>query len=220
MLIQTESMQRTIERISQMGIIGIVRGDFPLADIIEMGDALLAAPVLVMEVTMNTTGALDAISTLRARYGDNMLVGAGTVRTAAQVDAAVDAGAQFIVSPNFDRASVRKSQQRNVAHLPGVFTGTEAQDAFAAGCPLVKLFPADFFGPPYIKALRAPLDDIGFVPTGGINVDNIGEYAKVGAVAVGVGSSLIPKPGQAWSNADIITKARALRSAWESGKVG
>lgn len=212
------SIERSIERVKQLGIIAIVRGGFPMADIIEMGDALLAAPVLVMEVTMNTPGALDAIQTLRQRYGDNMLVGAGTVRTAAQVEAAVDAGAQFIVSPNFDRASVRKSHQRGVLHLPGVFTGTEAQDAFAAGCSLVKLFPADLVGPAYVKALRAPLDDIGFVPTGGIGLDNIGEYAKVGAVAVGVGSSLIPKPGQDWSNAEIITKARALRAAWDAGK--
>lgn len=96
---QQLSIEEAIQRIKQIGIIAIVRGNFPLDEIIEIGDALLAAPVQVMEITMNSTNALSAISDLRKRYGENMLIGAGTVRTAAQLDEAVEAGAQFTVAP-------------------------------------------------------------------------------------------------------------------------
>lgn len=168
-----------------------------------------------MEITMNSTNALSAISDLRKRYGENMLIGAGTVRTAAQLDEAVEAGAQFTVAPNFDRASVERAKALGVLHLPGIFTPTEAQNAYEAGCRVLKLFPSDSVGPGYLKAMRAPLNDIEFVPTGGINVDNIKSYAQAGAVAVGLGSSLIPRK---WSSAEIISRARQLRTNWEAGK--
>lgn len=213
--INTLSVEQVRQQVKENGIVAIVRGNFPLEEMIEIGDALLAAPILVMEITLNSTGALEAIQTLRQRYGDKMLVGAGTVRTAEQVDAAVDAGAQFIVAPNFDLPSVQRSQQRNVLHMPGVFTATEVQNAFAAGCKVVKLFPSDAVGPTYLKALRAPLNDVEFVPTGGISLDNIRDYARVGAVAVGLGSSLIPAK---WSADEIISRSRALKAEWEAGK--
>ena len=209
------SIDEISQRVKQLGIIAIVRGNYPLEEILEIGDALLAAPILVMEVTLNSAGALEAIAALRERFGENMVVGAGTVRTVEQLEAAVAAGAQFSVAPNFDLATVKSAQAHGVLHLPGVFTPTEVQAAFAAGCRMVKLFPSDSVGPGYLKALRAPLNDVEFVPTGGISVDNIGAYAKAGAVAVGMGSSLVPK---VWSQAEIITTGRALRKAWEAGK--
>ena len=107
------------------------------------------------------------------------------------MDGALDAGAAFLVSPNLDLRSVARSRERGALHLPGVFTATEAQSALHAGCPVVKLFPADALGPAYLKALRAPLNDIGFVPTGGVDADNITAYVRAGAVAVGVGSALV-----------------------------
>ena len=201
--------------VKKHGLIAIVRGDYSAQEIIEIGDALLAAPVLIAEVTLNSAGALNAIADLRERYGEHMLVGAGTVRTAAQFDEAVAAGAQFTVAPNFDEETVRRAVEQDVLHLPGIFTATEAQTAIAAGSTLLKLFPSDVVGPKYLKALRAPLSDVEFVPTGGIDVDNIGDYAQAGAVAVGIGSALIPK--RDWSAQAIISKARALRSAWEQG---
>jgi len=210
-----QSAEQVAAGVKQYGIIAIVRGNFPLDEIMEVGDALLAAPVHIMEVTLNSANALEAIQALRARYGQNMLVGAGTVRTLAQVDAAVDAGAQFIVAPNFDPASVQRAQDRGVLHMPGVFTPTEVQNAFVAGCRIVKLFPSDVVGPGYLKALRAPLNDVEFVPTGGINVDNIRAYAAAGAVAVGLGSSLIPRQ---WTADEIISRSRALQAEWDAGK--
>jgi Entner-Doudoroff aldolase len=179
---------------------------------------LVAAGVDVMEVTLNSTDALAAIAQLRKHLGGQMWVGAGTVRTSAQVETAVGAGAQFIVSPNFDPASVAASQTKGILHLPGVFTASEVQAAFAAGCRMVKLFPADLLGPAYLKALRAPLDDVEFVPTGGLAADNLPDYVRAGAVAVGVGSALIAGPQQSLD--EIRTRAAQLRAAWERAKHG
>jgi 2-dehydro-3-deoxyphosphogluconate aldolase/(4S)-4-hydroxy-2-oxoglutarate aldolase len=173
------------------GIIAIVRGNFPLQRLLAIGDNLAVGGVRAIEVTLNSTAALEGIAALRDSLGDDLLVGAGTVRTPREVDAALGAGARFLVSPNFDPTSVTHSRAAGVVHLPGVFTATEAQAAFAAGCALVKLFPADLLGPTYLRALRAPLDDIGFVPTGGIDAGNIGDYVAAGAVAFGVGSALV-----------------------------
>jgi 2-dehydro-3-deoxyphosphogluconate aldolase/(4S)-4-hydroxy-2-oxoglutarate aldolase len=147
-----------------------------------------------------------------------MLIGAGTVRYASQVHPAQEAGAQFIVSPNFDADTAARARSAGLLHLPGVFTATEAQTAFSAGCGLLKLFPADTVGPAYLKALRAPLDDVEFVPTGGINVDNIGAYRQAGAVAVGLGSQLIA--GRQQASDELTARAKALRAAWEATKRG
>jgi 2-dehydro-3-deoxyphosphogluconate aldolase / (4S)-4-hydroxy-2-oxoglutarate aldolase len=210
------NIQKSSEFLRAEGLVAIVRGNFPAQKLLEIGDALLASPVLIMEVTLNTSGALDGIGLLRERFGDKMLVGAGTVRTVEQFDAAVAAGAQFTVSPNLDLATVERSLAADILHLPGVFTPTEAETAYVAGCKLVKLFPSEVVGPRYLKALRAPLDDIGFIPTGGITPDNVGEYIRAGAVAVGLGSALITGPDQPMS--DLISRARAIRAAWKEAK--
>jgi len=170
-----------------------------------------------MEITLNSSNALDTIAKLRERAGENMLVGAGTVRTVEQASAALEAGAQFTVAPGFNPAVVAHTQAKDILHLPGVFTPTEVETAFAAGCRILKLFPSGVIGPAYLKALRAPLDDVEFVPTGNISVDNIAQYVQAGAVAVGIGSSLISGPEA--SMAEIITKARALQAAWEIAKI-
>ena len=200
-------------RVLDDGIVAIVRGDFPAHKVLEIGDALLAAPVLVMEVTLNTPGALDLIQMLRARFGINMNVGAGTVRTVEQFDAAAAAGAQFTVAPGLNPAVVARARKTDTLHIPGVYTATEAETAHAAGSSLLKLFPANIGGPAYLKALRAPLDDIQFVPTGGIGPENAAAWAKAGAAALGVGSALVTGPDQPM--ADLIERARALRQAWQ-----
>ena len=210
----THNIAKTTDLIKKEGLIAIIRGDFSADELDEMCDALVEAQLHVIEVTLNTTGALQAIKAMRDRVGDTVLVGAGTVRTVDQLDAALDAGAQFTVAPNFDAASVEKALTQDVLHLPGVFTPTEAQTAFAAGCRVLKLFPSDAVGPGYLKALRAPLNDIEFIPTGGIDANNIGDYVRAGAVAVGVGSSLIPKSN--WTKTEIIKRAGAMRQAWQN----
>ncbi len=202
-------------RVQDDGLVAIVRGDFPAHKVLEIGDALLAAPLLVMEVTLNTPGALELIQMLRARFGQNMSIGAGTVRTVEQFDAAAAAGAQFTVAPGLNPAVVAQARKADTLHIPGVYTATEAETAHAAGSRLLKLFPANFGGPAYLKALRAPLDDIQFVPTGGIGPENAADWAKAGAAALGVGSALVTGSHQPMS--DLIERARALRQAWQAG---
>lgn len=199
--------------IREGGIIAIVRGNYPLDELLAIGEALAEGGVRAIEVTLNSAGALEGIAALRQTLGARLVVGAGTVRTAADVGAAIGAGAEFLVSPNLDREGVARSAAAGVVHLPGVFTASEAQSAHAAGCRLVKLFPADALGPAYLRALRAPLDDVGFVPTGGIDAASIGEYVRAGAVAFGVGSALVrgddPDPGRLTARARTLVEALA-----------
>lgn len=197
-------------RVREEGLVAIVRGGYSLPEIIAIADAMLAVPLPLLEITMNTPDALSAIQTLRQRYDDSMAIGAGTVRTADQAAAAIDAGAEFLVSPCLDSASVHVAAEADVLILPGIFTPSEAQQAFRLGCAMVKLFPCP--DPAYLKAVRAPLSDMEFVPTGGIDTDNIGAYRRAGAAGVGIGSSLV---GSDIRQDVLITKARQLLRNWQ-----
>ena len=210
------------ERIRRAGIIAIIRGQFSLAQLISTAEALLSGGIYVLEVTLNTSHALEGIGQLRRQLGNTALIGAGTVRTRVDVDAALNAGAQFLISPNLDPASVARSREQEILHLPGIFTASEAQAAYQAGCKLVKLFPADALGPSYLKALSAPLDDIEFVPTGGIGEDNLADYVRAGAVAFGAGSALVRGPEQEPSDlseraARLVALLRQARQNRENG---
>lgn len=210
--------QDSTARIKADGLVAIVRGDFPVERTLAIADVVRDAGVSILEVTLNTTGALEAIAALREGQGERMLIGAGTVRSLAQWRAALDAGAQFTVAPSFHAEVVAAALAADCLHLPGVFTPTEVETAVRAGCGVVKLFPVDAVGPAYLKALRAPLDDVDFAPTGGINADNIAAYRKAGAVAVGIGGSLVAGPAQSLD--DLAARARALRAAWEGAAHG
>ncbi len=212
------NIEQASQKIKSCGIVAIIRGDFSVDDMLRISAALLAGSVSVVEVTLNTPSVLEALPKLRDRFGDELLIGAGTVRTMDGVQQAFDAGAQFLVSPNYDPVSTSLSQSKDLLHLPGVFTASEAQAAFAGGCKMLKLFPMEAAGPSYLKALRAPLDDIDFVPTGGISVENIADYAKAGAVAVGLGSKLVLNREQ--SSEDLTKRARMLSEAWRQAKHG
>ncbi len=211
-------IQRASKRIAEGGIIAILRGDFSRDDTLRIGDALMAGTITAMEVTLNSAVALDALPHLRIHFGEEMLIGAGTVRNVDQARQAHTAGAQFLVSPNLDLETVSYARTCDLLHLPGVFTATEAQTAYAAGCCMLKLFPIEALGPSYLRALRAPLDDVQFVPTGGVSLENIGDYARAGAAAVGLGSNLISNREQ--PSTDITDRAKALRTAWLAGKHG
>jgi 2-dehydro-3-deoxyphosphogluconate aldolase/(4S)-4-hydroxy-2-oxoglutarate aldolase len=212
------NIEQAAQKIKSCGIVAIIRGDYSVDDMLRISTALLAGSVSVVEVTLNTPSVLEALPKLRKHFGDELLIGAGTVRTVDGVQQAFDAGAQFLVSPNYDAASTSLSQSKNLLHLPGVFTATEAQTAFAGDCRMLKLFPMEVAGPSYLKALRAPLDDIDFVPTGGISVENIADYAKAGAVAVGLGSKLVLNREQ--SSEDLTKRAKMLSEAWKQAKHG
>lgn len=206
-------LEFALQYIERHGTIAIVRGNFPMDRLIVIGETLASANLPIIEVTLNSAGALDAIGKLRAQLGDGVLVGVGTVRTAVQLQDVLNAGAQFSVAPNFDITTVELAQANQFLHLPGVFTPSEAQIAHKAGCRLLKLFPADVVGPRYLKAMRAPLDDIDFVPTGGVTSENIGLYRRAGAFAVGIGSALVS--GRDQSMDDLACQAKSLRKAWD-----
>jgi 2-dehydro-3-deoxyphosphogluconate aldolase/(4S)-4-hydroxy-2-oxoglutarate aldolase len=207
-------METSLKQIQREGIIAIVRGQFRPQQLLVIGETLATAGLTILEITLNTSDAFRAIEQLRQRAEGRLLVGAGTVRTPEQLRQAMDAGAQFSVAPNFDAETVRLALSQHFLHLPGVFTATEAETAVRAGCALLKLFPSEMLGPRYLKALRAPLDDVKFVPTGGISAANIGEYRRAGAVACGIGSALVTDPAQPL--AELSERARALRHAWEA----
>lgn len=208
-------VEQVSAQIKRGGIIAVLRGDFPVEQVLRVAATLVEAGLWIVEVTLNSSDALAAIAALRRHFDEgSLLVGAGTVRTADQVTAAIAAGAQFSVAPNFDPAAVARAQAAGSLHIPGVFTPTEAQRAFAAGCRLLKLFPADALGPAYLKALRAPLNDVEFVPTGGVSAENLAAYVRAGAVAVGVGGALVAGPQQPL--AELAGRARALRAAWQA----
>jgi 2-dehydro-3-deoxyphosphogluconate aldolase/(4S)-4-hydroxy-2-oxoglutarate aldolase len=200
------------ERLKAGGILAIVRGAFTTPHLIDIASTLAAMGYTAMEVTLNSPSALDHIAAMSKQLGSKMMIGAGTVKTAANVDQALAAGAQFLISPGFDTAAVQRAQAENVLHLPGVFTPTEALAAAAQGCRMLKLFPADTVGPNYLKALMAPLDDMEFVPTGGVAAENIRQWRRAGAVAVAAGSTLITRADQ--TMLDLKDRAQAMRRAW------
>lgn len=181
------------QQLKAAGIIAIIRGDFDPGFVRELAAVLVENHVTALEMTLNSAGVLALIPQLRDLVGSGAVVGAGTVRRVEQVEAAFDAGAQFMVAPNLDIASCKKAQQLGIAHLPGVFTPTEMQNAANVGCSMVKLFPATIVGPAYVKAVRAPLDDIDIVAVGGVDAQNVDQYIQAGAAAVGVGSTLVKK---------------------------
>jgi 2-dehydro-3-deoxyphosphogluconate aldolase/(4S)-4-hydroxy-2-oxoglutarate aldolase len=210
------SREEASRELREAGLIAIIRGNYPLDSLRSIADALEEGGVRVMEITLGSTDALKGISVLRRHVKNRLLVGAGTVRTAQDAKRALEAGAQFLVSPNFDPASAARAREAGLLHLPGVFTASEAQNALAAGCQMQKLFPASEVSPSYLHALRAPLSDIDFVPTGGIDSGRIAPFVEAGAVAFGVGSALIAGPDQPQD--DIKRRARRLVTALQEAR--
>ncbi|AEG43251.1 bifunctional 4-hydroxy-2-oxoglutarate aldolase/2-dehydro-3-deoxy-phosphogluconate aldolase [Isoptericola variabilis] len=171
-----------------------------------LADALVAGGLPVAEITLRTAGGLDAIRAVAANQPD-VVVGAGTVTTAAQVDDVVAAGARFIVSPGLSEAVVRRAQEHGVPVLPGVATPTEIMAALDLGIETVKLFPASVVGgPAAIKAFAAPFPQLRFVPTGGVSAANLPEYLALKPVLAVGGSWMVDKSLVAADDWDEITR--------------
>jgi 2-dehydro-3-deoxyphosphogluconate aldolase/(4S)-4-hydroxy-2-oxoglutarate aldolase len=154
-------------------------------------DAIAEGGVRTLEVTMTVPGAVELIAQLAPTLPAGFVLGAGTVLDAETVARVVDAGARFIVSPVFRPAVIAACHARGVAAMPGCFTPTEILEAWDAGADIVKVFPATALGPSYLKDVRAPLPQVKLMPTGGVTLDNAGEWIRAGAVAVGVGTALL-----------------------------
>jgi len=184
--------QDILSRILNTGVIAIVRLD-SAESLQKVADAILEGGIDIIEVTMTTPGALAILESAAERFGDRVILGAGTVLDPESARTAVLVGARFIVSPNLNVSAVELCHRYGVVSVPGVLTPTEIVAAMEAGADLIKVFPASLGGPDYIKAVRAPLPQAPLVPTGGVEVDNAGDYIRAGAVAVAVGGSLVSK---------------------------
>lgn len=204
------------------GMVGIVRADTPEAAL-QIAEACIAGGVTALEVAFTTPDTLGVLRSLRERHGHDVLLGAGTVLDAETARAAILTGAQFIISPGVNVDIITLCQRYQVLAMPGAMTPTEIVTALQAGADIVKVFPAEMFGPAYIKALRAPLPQAPLMPTGGVTVENLAEWFASGAVAVGIGSSL-SGPGAKGDYAAVTARAQAfvaqlaaLRAAKSSG---
>lgn len=185
----SETTQQIIERV---GLIPVLRAK-SVAQGRAVVDAMLAGGVTVVEVTMTVPGAIDLLNELRNQYGPkDLLLGSGTVTTAEQAQATIDAGAEFVVSPSLHPEVIAIAKKNNKVSCPGALTPTEAITAWNAGADYVKIFPCSAVGGAnYLKALLAPFPHLKVIPTGGVTLQTAESFIKAGARALGVGSDLV-----------------------------
>ncbi len=176
--------------IRQTGVIAIIRAQSS-DQLIAAADAIRAGGVNVVEVTMTTPGALEVIAAASKRYGQALLFGAGSVLDPETARAAILAGADFIVAPTLNLDVIALGNRYSIPVMPGCYTPSEMLTAWEAGADMLKLFPASVGGPGLLKAIRAPLPQLEIIPVGGVNLDTAAAFIRSGAVALGVGSSLI-----------------------------
>ncbi len=181
-----------IAALKNPGIIAVVRAE-KQEQVLPLSEALLAGGVIAIEITMTTPNAIAAIRETSAKLGDKALIGVGTVLDVDTCKRAIEAGAQFVVTPIMRPAIAEAAHALNKPVMLGAYTPTEAQLAHEAGADFIKIFPAEGLGPNYIKSLRAPLPHLNIVPTGGVDLHNVGDFLKAGCAALGVGSSLVSK---------------------------
>jgi 2-dehydro-3-deoxyphosphogluconate aldolase / (4S)-4-hydroxy-2-oxoglutarate aldolase len=184
-------IEQVIQRIGEIGIIPVVRAasEEEAARAIE---AICAAGVPIVEITMTVPDAVSLIGKVARRLGGTVLIGAGTVTSSKQANACIDAGAKFIVSPGLSIDVLAAARDRGTLAIPGALSPTELMTAFENGAKLVKIFPCgNVGGPKYVKSLRGPFPNAALIPTGGVNAANAGEFISAGAFAIGVGADLV-----------------------------
>lgn len=205
--------EQGLEALRRTRIIVIVRGLEP-EHMTNLAEALYDGGIRVMEVTLNSPGALKAIGDLQDKLGERMYVGAGTVLDTDDAERALAAGASFLVTPNMEEDVIRLAAARNVPIFPGAMTPTEVVKAWRAGATAVKLFPSASLGLGYIKELQGPLGHIPMIAVGGVKEDNIRQFMDAGCYAVGIGGSLVQLSDIRSGRLDLITdKARRLLAA-------
>ena len=184
---------RVLEDLTAGGIVPVIRADSADTAVLIV-EALVAGGIRTLEITMTVPDAIGAIRTVAERFGRDVLLGAGTVTSRALAEGSIDAGAEFLVTPCVVPEVIAVARERGVAVLPGAMTPTEVFTAWSAGGDIVKIFPAsNVGGASYLKALKGPFPQIPLCPTGGVNLQTIGEFVKAGAAAVGVGGELVSK---------------------------
>ncbi|WML43154.1 bifunctional 4-hydroxy-2-oxoglutarate aldolase/2-dehydro-3-deoxy-phosphogluconate aldolase [Neobacillus sp. PS3-40] len=179
-----------MEEIKNRGVVAVIRGASPKT-IIPIGEALRKGGLTALEITMETPFALSTIEAAAKHFDTDMFIGAGTVLDSETARAAIMAGAKFIFSPTVRKETIMMAKRYGVISVPGAFTPTEMVTAYEYGADIIKVFPAGSVGPDYLKAIAGPLPQIPLMPTGGVGLHNAREYIKAGAIAIGVGSTLV-----------------------------
>jgi 2-dehydro-3-deoxyphosphogluconate aldolase/(4S)-4-hydroxy-2-oxoglutarate aldolase len=214
------TMDDVIQKIGEVGIVPVVRAG-SLEDAQRAVDAICDGGIPIIEITMTVPDAPAVIRAVIRHYGYKILAGAGTVSTAAEAEACLGAGAEFLVSPGLSLPVMRMAQARGKLAIPGVLTPTEVMAAQNEGAKLVKIFPCGSVGgPKYIRALRAPFPHLAMIPTGGVNISNASEYMSAGAFALGVGADLVDTTAlQEGNTQKIVDAAKALVNAVRAVRV-
>jgi 2-dehydro-3-deoxyphosphogluconate aldolase/(4S)-4-hydroxy-2-oxoglutarate aldolase len=207
----------TLQHLLTEKAVAIVRLDSG-EQLVQVAEALKAGGISAIEFTFSTPGALDMLKAASARFGEDVLLGAGTVLDPETARAAILAGAEFIITPTINLETIEMCKRYGKPIVAGAMTPTEMLTVWEAGADLVKVFPAsNIGGPDYIKAVLAPLPQLRLVPTGGVNADNAAQYLKAGAAAVAVGGNLVKKEAVASGDWGAITaEAQRLVAAVRS----
>lgn len=199
--------------VSENPVLAILRG-VPTQQAVAYAGAVLAGGVRFFEVALNSPGALEQITALRRSFGDEILVGAGTAVTPEKARAALDAGAQFLLTPSAPLSVLEFCQENEVALLPGVLTPTDVQACLDHGFSTLKLFPAGDMPLGYVKSLRGPYDQTQYMAIGGITAANAADFIRAGCLGVGLAGALTPKAARDAGDWDACTRAvRALAQA-------
>jgi 2-dehydro-3-deoxyphosphogluconate aldolase / (4S)-4-hydroxy-2-oxoglutarate aldolase len=199
----------TIETLLEAGVLGIIRVDDD-ESLLQISEALRSGGVHCLEITLTTPGALRAIEAVVGRWED-VVMGAGTVLDGSTARQAILAGAQFLVTPTVELDVIEVAHRYGVPVIAGAMTPTEILGAWEAGSDLVKVFPAGFLGPEYLKAIHGPLPQIPLVPTGGVTSETAGSFVRAGAAIVSAGSWLVDADGaRAKAFDDVTERARLL----------
>lgn len=180
---------KVVEEIIENGIVAVIRADSP-SKAVEICRACKEGGIVAIEVTFSVPHAVEVIQQIDREMKDQILLGAGTVLDPYTAKIAIEAGAKYIVAPNLSEETALLCNKHRIPYIPGVLTPTEIVRALELGVPLIKLFPASAVGPSYIKAIHGPLPQAKIIPTGGVELENVKEWIKAGAVAVGIGGGL------------------------------
>ncbi len=206
-----------VDELIRQGAIAVVRMT-DVEKLIRVVEAVAEGGLTAIEITLTTPGAMELISDISSRFGDSILLGVGSVLRAEDARTAIDMGARYVVSPIFKTDIIDTAHARNLPALAGAFTPTEIQAATDAGADIVKVFPADVVGMGFFKAVLAPMPLSRLMPTGGVTLENAGDWIRAGACAVGIGSALLDREAIATGAFNTITERAVtlLRSIEEA----
>ncbi|WP_028563073.1 bifunctional 2-keto-4-hydroxyglutarate aldolase/2-keto-3-deoxy-6-phosphogluconate aldolase [Paenibacillus pinihumi] len=215
---------RLVQQIVNEGVVAVLRGE-TWEEVVEMAEQAIAGGIKVIEITMTVPFALKAIEQLAAKYSSTSsdpsayaIIGVGTVLDAETARAAILSGAEFVVGPSLNPATVTLCNRYRIPVMPGVMTIKEIQEALELGVDIIKLFPGNLYSPAMIKAIKGPVPQANIMPTGGVSLDNLGEWIKAGAVAVGIGSDLTAAAVKQGDYSLIADRAAQYIAAYKAAK--